>query len=60
MRGKLTRKVEYEAENPKGGMTALEMLTALSAVPPDFVPKVEIGMNGRIKKLKLEVEFRAE
>jgi hypothetical protein len=59
MEGKVTRKVEYEAEDRKRGMTALELLTAVSACPPDMVPKVEIGLNGRIKKIKLEVEYRA-
>jgi hypothetical protein len=60
MKGKMTRAVTYEAEDTKVGMTALELLTALSAVPPEFVPTVEIKLNGKIKKIKLEVEFRAE
>jgi len=58
--GPVTRKVEIEADDTKRGMTALELLTILSQASPDMVPKVEIGLNGRIKKIKLEVEFRAE
>ena len=60
MKGKLTRKVTYEAEDAKQGMTALELLTALAVCPEDMVPKVEIGLNGRIKRINLEVEYRAE
>lgn len=58
--GPVTRKVEIEADDPKKGMTALELMSIVAQASPDMVPKVEIGLNGRIKKIKLEVEFRAE
>lgn len=57
--GKVTRDVRIEADDPKAGMTALELLTVLASAPPDSVPKVDIGMNGRIKAIKLQIEFRA-
>lgn len=57
---KTTRLVTVEAQDMKAGMTALELMTVCSQAPPDMVPKVEIGLNGRVKKIKLEVEFRAE
>lgn len=60
MKGRITRQVKYEAEDPKVGMTALELMTVCAQAVPGMVPKVEIGLNGRIKAIKLEVEFRAE
>lgn len=57
---KITRDVKVEAEDQKLGMTALEILTIVAQAPPEVVPKVEIGLNGRIKAIKLQIEFRAE
>lgn len=58
--GPVTRKVTVTADDEKKGMTALELLTVLAQAAPDMVPKVEIGLNGRIKKIKLEVDFLAQ
>lgn len=55
--GKITRDVRVEAKDKKVGMTNLELLAILAQAPPDMVPKVEIGLNGRIKAVKLQVEF---
>lgn len=55
--GKITRKVKIEAQDPKLGMTCLELLSILAQAPPDMVPKVLVGMNGRIKRVELEIEF---
>jgi hypothetical protein len=52
-----TRKVTVEAKDMKAGMTALEILGVMAQVPHDLVPKVEIGLNGRIKRIKTEIEF---
>jgi len=58
--GPVTRKVTVKANDPKQGMTCLELLTILAQASPDMVPRVQIGLNGRIKEISLEVEFRAE
>lgn len=58
--GKVSRLVTMEANDPKVGMTALELITIMAQAVPDMVPKVDVGLNGRIKRVKLEVEFRAD
>lgn len=58
--GPVTRKVTVTADDEKKGMTALELLTILAQAPPDMVPKVQVGMNGRVRKITLEVDFRAQ
>jgi hypothetical protein len=58
--GPVTRKVTVTADDPKRGMTSLELLTILAQTPEDLVPKVEIGLNGRVKKITVEVDFRAQ
>lgn len=55
----VTRKVTVQANDPKQGMTALELLTILAQAPPDMVPTVQISLKGKIKAISLEVDFRA-
>ena len=56
MAGRVTRNVKIEAEDPKRGMTALELMTICSQASPDMRPTVEISLKGLVKAINLKVE----
>ena len=54
--GPVTRLVTVEAEDKKAGMTALELLTICPRHRLTWCRRWRSGLNGRIKKIKLQVE----
>lgn len=54
---KVTRQVLVEADDKSRGMTAAELRNILSRVPDEMVPTVIIGLRGRIRAMRFQMEF---
>lgn len=51
-----TMRITVEASDPKKGMTAREIITCLSNVDPDFVPKVNVRFGGQVSAIKIDTK----
>lgn len=56
--GKITRTVCIDAQDKSAGMTAAEIRTILANIPDDMVPTVIIGLRGRIRTIRIQMEFQ--
>lgn len=52
---RVEREVRIPATDMGQGMTVDELRATLSSVPGDIVPKVVVGLNGRIKRISFQI-----
>jgi len=51
----MPRELKIDAMNAKAGMTVLELMRAMSSIPHEVVPVVQVTLSGKIKQIKFRL-----